>query len=108
MSPDTEDRKQIGGQAVPLNDAGSRKFLHKSWLRLAVASIAVATLLASGIWSRVKARKSLSAETAQVAITAVSVVSPKQTAPAQEIILPGNVQPFITAPIYSRTNGYFL
>jgi RND family efflux transporter MFP subunit len=41
-----------------------------------------------------------------VALTAVSVVSPKQTAPAEEIILPGNVQPFITAPIYARTNGY--
>ena len=41
-----------------------------------------------------------------MALTAVSVVSPKQTAPAQEIILPGNVQPFITSPIYSRTNGY--
>ena len=37
---------------------------------------------------------------------AVSVVSPKQTAPAQEIILPGNVQPFTTSPIYARTNGY--
>jgi RND family efflux transporter MFP subunit len=36
----------------------------------------------------------------------VSVVSPAQTAPAEEIILPGNVQPFITSPIYARTNGY--
>src|SRR5438477_10785231 len=36
----------------------------------------------------------------------VSVVSPKQTAPAEEIILPGNVQPFISSPIYARTNGY--
>jgi RND family efflux transporter MFP subunit len=36
----------------------------------------------------------------------VSVVSPKRTAPAQEVILPGNVQPFITSPIYARTNGY--
>jgi RND family efflux transporter MFP subunit len=45
-------------------------------------------------------------ETAQVARQAVSVVSPKRTAPAQEIILPGNVQPFIASPIYSRTNGY--
>jgi len=106
MSPDTEDRKQIGGQALPLNDVRARKPLRKSWLRLAVALIAVATLLASGIWSRVKARKNLNAETAQVAISAVSVVSPKQTGPTQEIILPGNVQPFITAPIYSRTNGY--
>jgi RND family efflux transporter MFP subunit len=41
-----------------------------------------------------------------VARQAVSVVSPKRTAPAQEIILPGNVQPFIASPIYSRTNGY--
>ena len=106
MSPDTEDRKQIGGQALPLNDVRARKPLRKSWLRLAVALIVVATLLASGIWSRVKARKNLNAETAQVAISAVSVVSPKQTGPTQEIILPGNVQPFITAPIYSRTNGY--
>jgi RND family efflux transporter MFP subunit len=36
----------------------------------------------------------------------VSVVSPERTAPAQEIILPGNVEPFINSPIYSRTNGY--
>ena len=37
---------------------------------------------------------------------AVSIVLPKQTTPAQEIILPGNVEPFINSPIYSRTNGY--
>jgi RND family efflux transporter MFP subunit len=41
-----------------------------------------------------------------VARPAVSVVLPKRTAPAQEIILPGNVQPFTTSPIYARTNGY--
>jgi RND family efflux transporter MFP subunit len=75
-------------------------------LFFAIALIVVASLLVSGIWSRVKANKSLRAETAQVALTAVSVVSPKQTTPAQEIILPGNVQPYITSPIYSRTNGY--
>jgi RND family efflux transporter MFP subunit len=45
-------------------------------------------------------------ETAQAALPAVSVVSPQRTAPADEIILPGNVQPFITSPIYARTNGY--
>jgi RND family efflux transporter MFP subunit len=36
----------------------------------------------------------------------VSVVSPKRTIPAEEIILPGNVQPYISSPIYARTNGY--
>jgi RND family efflux transporter MFP subunit len=75
-------------------------------LGLAIVVIGVAALLLSGIWSRVRTRTTLGAETAQLAITSVSVVSPQRSAPAQEIILPGNVQPFITSPIYSRTNGY--
>jgi len=83
-----------------------RERSHKRWLVLAIALLAVGALLVWGIWSRVRASATLRAETAQAALTAVSVVSPKQTAPAQEIILPGNVQPFITSPIYARTNGY--
>jgi RND family efflux transporter MFP subunit len=76
------------------------------WLAMAIVLVVVATVFGWGVWSRARARKALGAETLQVARQAVSVVSPKQTAPAQEIILPGNVQPFITSPIYSRTNGY--
>jgi RND family efflux transporter MFP subunit len=68
--------------------------------------MAVAALLGSGIWSRVKAGATLRAETVQAAVPAVSVVSPKRTAPADEIILPGNVQPYISSPVYARTNGY--
>src|ERR1700730_9452503 len=102
----TEDTRQIGGQILPSNDGGARKRSRKSWLVLAIAVIGVAALLMSGILSRVKGRNTLNTETAQAAVPAVSVVSPKQTAPTDEIILPGNVQPFITSPIYSRTNGY--
>jgi RND family efflux transporter MFP subunit len=93
-------------QEPPLNSAPSEKRPRKLWLVTAIAVLAVAGLLLSGIWSRVRARKSLDKETVQVAVQAVSVISPKRTAPAQEIILPGNVQPFITSPIYARTNGY--
>jgi RND family efflux transporter MFP subunit len=106
MSQQTEEKKQTSGQTPPSNDVGGRQRPRRRWLSVAIALIAVAALLVSGIWSRVRARTTLKAETAQVALTAVSVVSPKQTAPAQEIILPGNVQPYITSPIYSRTNGY--
>src|ERR1700716_3094886 len=108
MLPQTtqDDRRQIGEQTAPLNHAGAGKRSRKTWIVLAIAVIAVAALLVSGIWSRVKAGSTLRAETAQAALPAVSVVSPKQTAPADEIILPGNVQPFITSPIYARTNGY--
>ena len=106
MSQQTEEKKTTSGPALPSNDAARRQHELRRWVVLAVALLVVAALLASGIWSRVKARTTLKAETAQVALTPVSVVFPKQTAPAEEIILPGNVQPFITSPIYARTNGY--
>src|SRR6202163_705477 len=109
MSPQTEDVKQTAGQSPELpelNDARGAKHSYKRWLALSVALVVTAALLISGIRSRVRASAKLRTETSQVAITAVSVVSPARTSPAQEIILPGNVQPFITSPIYSRTNGY--
>jgi RND family efflux transporter MFP subunit len=107
MSPQTEDIRQVGGQPLLLkDDAEAKKRAPKHWLGIAIALIVVGALLISGIWSLVKARTTLNEETAQLALPAVSVVSPKQTAPADEIILPGNVQPFITSPIYARTNGY--
>src|SRR6266436_1240509 len=106
MLPQTEGIRQTAGQSLPLNDMGVEKHPRKRWLGLAIALIVTAALLASGIRSRVRARETLDAVTARMALPAVSVVSPKQTTPAEEIILPGNVQPFITSPIYSRTNGY--
>ena len=102
----TEDRQQTGEHTLTLNHAGAGKRSRKAWLVLAIAVTAVAALLMSGIWSRVRARAALNTETAQAALPAVSVVSPKQATPAEEIILPGNVQPYITSPIYARTNGY--
>src|SRR3984893_12390236 len=106
MSPQIEVEKKIAGESGPSSDAGTRKARRGRWLILAAALILTAGVLASGIWSRVKAGRKLGVETSRVAVTEVSVVLPKQTAPAQEIILPGNVQPFISSPIYARTNGY--
>ncbi len=106
MPSKQEDSTQIVGQTFPLHDVGQTRRPMKKWLGMAIALILVAALFISGVWSRISDRKTLNAETAQVALTPVSVVSPKQTAPAEEIILPGNVQPFITSPIYARTSGY--
>jgi RND family efflux transporter MFP subunit len=106
MSPQIEIGKRTAGESGTPSDTRVKRAAHIRWLVLAIASIVTAALLASGIWSRVKANRNLGAETSQLAVTAVSVVSPKQTVPAQEIILPGNVQPFISSPIYARTNGY--
>ncbi len=106
MLPQTEDTRRIGEQTLLWDDVGAGKRPRKPWLVVGIALIVVAAVFGWGVWSRVRARTALTAETAQVARPAVSVVLPKRTAPAQEIILPGNVQPFTTSPIYARTNGY--
>jgi RND family efflux transporter MFP subunit len=80
--------------------------LRRRWLVVVPIVVAVIGVLVVGIRSRVKAETTLAPVTAQMAVPSVSVVVPKRTAPAQEIILPGNIQPFISSPIYARTDGY--
>jgi RND family efflux transporter MFP subunit len=106
MSNPIKAETKIYGESVSSTGSSERTAVHRRWWILAIALIVTAAFLASGIRSRIHAEKTLSTETSQVAITPVSIVSPKQTAAAQEIILPGNVEPFINSPIYSRTNGY--
>jgi len=106
MLSQTEDVRGMAGHSSPQNVVKTKKSARMRWLALAVVSVAVAAVLGYGMWSRVRASKKLGAETSQLAVTTVSVVTPKQSTPAQEIILPGNVQPFISSPIYARTNGY--
>ncbi|MFY9792293.1 MAG: efflux RND transporter periplasmic adaptor subunit [Candidatus Sulfotelmatobacter sp.] len=98
--------KQIGApEASPRNDAQRNAGLRR-WLIPVTIAIAAAGILFVGIRSRLTAEAKLRTVTAQLAIPSVSIVLPKQTAPAQEIILPGNIQPFISSPIYARTDGY--
>ncbi len=68
--------------------------------------VAVALIVIWGISSRRKANAQLSQETRELAIPTVMVVHPKRGAPQQEIVLPGDMQPYTDAPIYARTTGY--
>ncbi len=100
-----EAEHRASGQTQP-SDGAVTSSPRKRWEAPVIALVVVVGLLVSGIWSRVRARAALRTETVQVARTAVSVVNPKQAQPAAEIVLPGNIQPFITSPIYARTDGY--
>jgi RND family efflux transporter MFP subunit len=71
-----------------------------------IAAVVVGLLVMSGIVPRLRSRKALAAETNELAAPTVSVTQPKRGAPSQEIVLPGNIQAFVDAPIYARTNGY--
>ena len=100
-----ELEEQVERLKNALRPTHRRKSL-RPWLIPALAVVAAVLILALGIRSRVRAESALRVVTVQMAVPSVSVVAPKQTAPATEIILPGNMQPFISSPIYARTDGY--
>lgn len=68
--------------------------------------IVVAFIVVWGISSRKQTNAQLAQETQDLAIPTVSVIHPKPGAPQQEIVLPGDMQPFTDAPIFARTSGY--
>ncbi|HZE79732.1 MAG TPA: efflux RND transporter periplasmic adaptor subunit [Candidatus Polarisedimenticolia bacterium] len=78
----------------------------RGWLIAGALLVVFGGIVVYGILSRHLKGNTVRAETAQMAVPSVSVVSPQRSAPSQEIVLPGNVQPFISSPIYARTNGY--
>ena len=77
-----------------------------SSLVAAAAFAALALMIYSGIHSRAAAESRLKQRTEEAAIPTVAVVFPREGAPTQEIVLPGNTQAFSDAPIYARTSGY--
>jgi RND family efflux transporter MFP subunit len=85
------------------SDKNLRRKVHRYSLILLVVALVL------GVWgevSRSLARSSLAEETAEAAMPTVTTITPNRTALGEELVLPGNVQAFIEAPIYARTNGY--
>lgn len=94
-----DDRMTQGGPPTP----GSKV---TRAVMLLVMAIVVALVVVWGISSRRQANAQLSEETHDLAIPTVSVIHPKPGAPQQEIVIPGDMQPYTDAPIFARTNGY--
>jgi RND family efflux transporter MFP subunit len=93
------------GSRIPGAGTGQGRPARRWWIAV-LALLAVVAILISGILPRKRAEARLAKETEQLAIPAVSVVHPKRSAPIDELVLPANVQAYIDAPIYARTNGY--
>ena len=100
-TPDVPSVDTAQGDGRPPRGLGRVAFLG-----LAAVAIALGVMIYAGIRSRTAAEANLTLATAQAAIPTVDVVSPKAGAPTQELVLPGDMQPFTAAPIYARTSGY--
>jgi RND family efflux transporter MFP subunit len=103
----SETQKQVPMHELHSRGATDTKPRSRAgWIGAIVVLLIFVGLLVSGILERIHTNANLRTETVDLAIPNVSVVAPKRAAPSEEIVLPGNVQPFITSPIFARTNGY--
>ncbi len=91
------------GRGRPAPDAS--KSGHGTLIAI-VAFVVVIAIVIAGVVPRLRAKAALKVETDNLAVPAVEIIHPERGSPQQEIVLPGNIQAFIDAPIYARTNGY--
>jgi RND family efflux transporter MFP subunit len=104
----SQTARQISMQEVqsPASGAATQRRSRRGWIIGGAIFLVFAGVLVFGIRERIHTSAAVKAETADLAVPIVSVVAPQRAAPSQEIVLPGNVQPFITSPVFARTNGY--
>jgi RND family efflux transporter MFP subunit len=79
-------------------------------LRLLIVGIVVIAAAAAAIFMGVRSRASADQEVAQrtadEAIPPVDVIFPTQGVTAKDLVLPGDIEAFDSAPIYARASGY--
>jgi RND family efflux transporter MFP subunit len=68
--------------------------------------VAGAIVAVWGIRSRDHAMTELTHETREMAVAAVTVTNPVKGGAAEDVTLPGNIQPYTDAAIFARTTGY--
>ena len=104
---EVKETENNGVETISLNTNPEKgRPSQQRWLMPVTLSVVALAVLVFGIRSRLNAEASLRTVTAQMAVPSVSVARPKPATPAQEIVLPGNMQPFISSPVYARTDGY--
>jgi RND family efflux transporter MFP subunit len=88
-------------------DPSNRDASARSARRYGLAVLVIALGLAAwGIVSRVSGRAALATATAEHAIPTVTTIKPLPGSAADQLVLPGSVQPYNEALIFARTNGY--
>jgi len=100
--------KAAGTESAAAIDDGPqpKSFPRGAIFALAVAVVVILVAVVFGIYARAAAETRLARETDLAATPTVNVVHPQTAKRGDDIVLPGNTQPFIDSPIYARTNGY--
>src|SRR6202166_11969 len=102
----TNETKNLAVATQLARNNPGRAFSMRAIATTAILVGCAALAIGSGLHSRVKAETRLRENAQASAIPYVDVVSPKASADADEIALPGSTSAFNDTPIYARTSGY--
>ena len=101
--------KQDNGTELPNNTklaAEIRRSPVKFSLAVAVLAVLIIIGGVAGLILRFRQHRELNAETRQLSVPTVAVVSPKPGQSASGLPLPAEIKPGVETPIYARANGY--
>ena len=78
-----------------------------AWVRMGAKVLGVAVLVAVvGLVIRQRSASNVKQWTQEQTVPSVGIVSPHAGGASSTLTLPGNLQPFMEAPILARVNGY--
>lgn len=92
----------------PLSPTGADPASHPPRLGrvLGWALVLILIALAAGFWPRWRQREATRARTRELAVSTVTVTSPRRAEPSPALPLPAEIRPQMEAPLYGRANGY--
>jgi RND family efflux transporter MFP subunit len=104
--------KEITKAEIPGCPPGEVRGRRRTMRLLAVTGVTMFILLVIvillGIRARERAESKLRQNTNEAAVEEVVIIHPKQNAPTDEVVLPGETQPYINSPVYARASGYLV
>jgi RND family efflux transporter MFP subunit len=104
MSTKTDNKELTGVPSEP--SVGSARSRRRLYLILLGSGMLLAIALLAGFIPRWQQRQQSAADTSQLAVQTVALVSPQSVTPNSGLDLPAEVKPWQEASIYSRVNGY--
>jgi RND family efflux transporter MFP subunit len=104
--------KEITNTEIPGCPPGEVRGRRRTMRLLAVTGVTVFILLVIvillGIRARERAESKLRKNTNEAAVEEVVIIHPKDNSPIDDVVLPGETQPYINSPVYARASGYLV
>jgi RND family efflux transporter MFP subunit len=94
----------------PEQSSESKAVIHrglaKHWLAIVIVVALIVSGVSAGLIPRSRQQSELRAETRELSVPTVTVVSPVPGQSGCHLPLPAEIKPWIETPIYARSNGY--